>query len=84
MCSGLRSSGRVWFLIGVRNARGVHWRGEGGAQKRDIAAKYRVLAQRFTFEYPFVARLLEDIASSYERESDWHDSEAAVSKRLGH
>jgi hypothetical protein len=29
------------FVIGVYNSRGVHWRGEGGAQERDLAAKYR-------------------------------------------
>ncbi len=26
---------------GLYNARGMHWRGEGGGQERELAAKYR-------------------------------------------
>ena len=72
------------FVIGVCNARGAHYRGEGGGQERDLAAKYRTWAQRAAFEYPFVGRVLEDIAASYDREAEWHDSEANVRKRLSH
>jgi len=72
------------FLIGVRNARGAHWRGEGGDQERDFAAKYRRWAQQAAFDYPFVGSVLEDIASSYDAEAGWHDTEAQVRKRLGH
>jgi hypothetical protein len=72
------------FLIGVRNSRGAHWRGEGGAQERDLAAKYRGSSQKLAYEYPYVARVLEEIAASYDHEAEWHDSEAKVSKRLRH
>lgn len=72
------------FVIGVHNSRGAHWRGEGGGQERDLAAKYRGWSQKLAFEYPYVARVLEDIAASYDREAEWHDSEAKVSKRLRH
>lgn len=71
------------FVVGVRNSRGVHLRGEGGEQERELAARYRALAERLTFDYPFVGEALEEIALSYEREAGWHDSEARVSKRLG-
>jgi hypothetical protein len=70
------------FRIGVRNSRGAHWRGEGGSQERDLAAKFRRGAQRLRFDYPYVGRVLEDIAASYDHEAGWHDSEANVRKRL--
>ena len=70
------------FEIGVRNSRGVHWRGEGGEQERELAAKYRALAERLHFDYPYVGGTLESIAASYEREAAWEDSRAKISKRL--
>lgn len=70
------------FGVGVYNSRGMHARGEGGAQERDLAAKYRGWAQRLAFDYPYVGTALESIAASYDREAEWHDSEAKVRKRL--
>jgi hypothetical protein len=70
------------FIAGARNARGGHWRGEGGAQERDLAAKHRRWAQQLAFDYPYVASVLEGVAASYDRESEWQDSEATVRKRL--
>lgn len=70
------------FQIGVYNSRGVHARGEGGEQERELAAKYRGWAERFHFDYPYVGGVLEDIAASYEREAWWEDSEATITKRL--
>ncbi len=72
------------FQIAVRNARGAHSRGAGGAQERERAAKYRRWAQQLAFDYPYVGSVLESIAASYDREAEWHDSEAKVSKRLRH
>lgn len=70
------------FYIGVHNSRGAHWRGEGGEQERELAARYRAWAERLHFDYPYVGGVLEDIAASYEREAGWQDSEAKVAKRL--
>jgi addiction module HigA family antidote len=70
------------FHIGVRNSRGVHWRGEGGTQERELAAKYRAWAERLHFDYPYVGAVLEGIAKSYEREAGWEDCEAKIEKRL--
>ena len=70
------------FRFGVRNSRGVHWRGEGGQQERDLAAKYRALAEQLHFDFPYVGGVLEDIAVSYDDEADWQDSEAMITKRL--
>jgi addiction module HigA family antidote len=72
------------FIVGVHNARGAHWRGEGGGQERELAAKYRGWSQQLAFDYPYVGSVLESIAASYDREAEWHDSEAKVSKRLRH
>ncbi len=68
--------------IGVYNSRGVHWRGEGGAQERDLAEKYRNWARQLAFEYPYVANLVEEIAASYDHDAVREDSRAAVNKRL--
>jgi len=70
------------FYIGVHNSRGVHWRGEGGKQERELAAQYRACAERLHFNYPYVGGVLEDIAVSYEREAAWQDSESRITKRL--
>ena len=57
---------------------------EGGGHEREIAVKYRGWSQQRAFEYPYVASVLEEIAASYDREAEWHDSETKVSKRLRH
>jgi addiction module HigA family antidote len=72
------------FCIGVHNARGAQWRGEGGAQERELAATYRRWSQSLSFEYPYVSSVVEGIAASYDREAEWHDSDARVAKRLQH
>jgi len=59
-----------------------HWRGEGGAQERELAAKYRDWAAQRAFDYPYVGRVLEGIAADYDREGEWQDSEAKIRKRL--
>lgn len=74
----------IGFEVGTHNSRGVYSRGPGGDQERELAAKYRALAQKASIEYPFVSSVLENIASSYERQADREDSEAKVMKRLRH
>lgn len=73
------------FKIGVINRRGVHSRGiyEGGAQERELAAKYRNWAKQRAFNYPYVSSVLERIAADYDREAKREDTEAEISKRLG-
>ena len=70
------------FHLGVNNARGVHMRGEGGDQEREISAKYRELARRLDFEYPYVSSVLEGIARGYNAEARQEDSAADVRRRL--
>ncbi len=72
------------FHIGVNNARGVHWRGEGGDQERELAAKYRSWAQQLDFEFPYVSSVLERVAAGYDHDAKREDSRANVRQRLGH
>jgi hypothetical protein len=72
------------FYDGVYNSRGVHSRGEGGEQERELAAKFRAWAERLHFDYPYIGGVLESIAASYDREARWEDSEAKITKRLGY
>jgi hypothetical protein len=68
--------------IGVYNSRGVHARGEGGDQEREIADKFRNWSRQLAFEYPYVANLVAQIADSYDRDAMREDSDAAVRRRL--
>ena len=72
--------------MGVHNARGVVTRSldEGGAQERELSAKYRSWAERLVFDYPYVASILERIADGYERDAEREDSEVLAMKRLEH
>ena len=74
------------FNIGVYNGRGVHSRriGEGGAQERELAAKYRGWAKLRALDYPYISTVLEDIADGYDREARQYDNETKIQKRLGH
>lgn len=72
----------IGFQIAVYNSRGVQWRGEGGAQERELAARYRGWAERLRFDYPYVGNALEEIATSYDRDAAREDSETMIRKRL--
>lgn len=68
---------------GVYNSRGVHWRGEGGDQERELAEKYRKWGQALHVSHPFVAsRLLMKLARTYELEANREDTEAGIRRRL--
>lgn len=72
----------IGFRTGVYNARGVHTVGEDGEAERGLAARFRRLASRHTFEHPFVASLLEGIARQYDWEAKRRDVEGEARKRL--
>lgn len=70
---------------GLYNARGVHFRGEGGGQERELADKYRSWAETTQFTHPFVASsLLMSLVRTYEWEAERHDTEAGIRRRLRH
>ncbi len=72
----------IGFRVAVINSRGMHHRGEGGDQERELADKYKKLAQGTAFDYPFVSSVLEAIASSYEHDAEREDSRSRVDRRL--
>lgn len=72
------------FNIGVYNNRGVHFREEGGAQERALAAQYRDWAKLREFDYPYVSSVLKSIADGYDRDAQRWDTEAKIEKRLRH
>jgi hypothetical protein len=70
------------MAVGLYNQRGVHSRDVGGKQERDLAAMYRAWSKRTALEWPFTSRLLERIAKSYDRDAEYHDTEADLRRRL--
>ena len=59
------------FGIGVQNERGAQFRGEGGAQKRDLATEYRDWAKQRAFDYPYVSGVFESIVGDYDGIAEW-------------
>ena len=68
--------------IGVYNLRGAFWGEEGGGQERGLAEKYRTWSRSLANQYPFVAKMLEDIAATYDRDAVREHTEARVRQRL--
>jgi hypothetical protein len=68
---------------GLYNSRGVVCRGEGGAQERVLAEKYRSWANALQYSHPFVAsQLLMDMVRTYEHEANREDTQAGIRRRL--
>lgn len=68
--------------IGLFNNRGAMWRGTGGEQERNLAAKYRAFSRQLQADYPVTARMLEHVARTYDGQAEWHDTDEAVRRRL--
>ena len=62
------------IYFGVLNSRGVVCRGEGGEQERELAAKYRDLAEKVRVDSPFISSLLDDLCQYYLREAKHWDA----------
>ena len=69
---------------GRYNARGAHFRGEGGEQERELAEQYESWAKACEFEHPRMAAVLRNMAKNYTEEAEWHDEEAMIQRRMGH
>lgn len=68
--------------IGRHNSRGVHMRGEGGNQERDLAKKYQGWSAALATKWPYVARVLHGIASDYEYQGKREDQDALIRRRM--
>ena len=66
------------FFYGIINNRGMTTRDpfEGGQQERDLAKHYLNLASKIEKEYPYTARILNDIALHYKTKANREDEEA--------
>jgi addiction module HigA family antidote len=65
------------------NSRGVTWRGEGGAQERELADKYRAWANSLKVSHPYVSsHLLMDMVRTYEDEANREDTQAGIRRRM--
>lgn len=71
---------RQGIISRTHSNRGVTRRaiGEGGQQERSIAKQYRDYAEVLTDSYPRIARLLRELASSYESEARSFDIRAEL------
>ncbi|MBN9495236.1 MAG: HigA family addiction module antidote protein [Alphaproteobacteria bacterium] len=68
---------------GIYNLRGVVVRGEGGAQERELAAKYRGWGEALRYTHPHLSSsLLMAIAKTYEKEAEREDADAGIRRRL--
>jgi hypothetical protein len=68
---------------GVYNSRGVHIRGEGGDQERDLAEKYRRWGVALQISHPFISsRLLMALANTYDYEASREDTAAGIRRRM--
>jgi hypothetical protein len=63
---------------GVYNKRGVTTRSptDGGAQEREIAARYRDWSEKTRLEFPHTSAVLAKIAETYEWDAKHHDDDA--------
>lgn len=66
------------LALAKQNRRGLTGRalGEGGAQERDIAERYRDAARQLEASYPRTAAMLDNLARRYESEADREDARA--------
>ena len=75
----------IGFNVGIQRARGMTSRaiGEGGAQERELAARYRSWAKQYAFDYPYVSSVLQSVAAEYDWHAKRHDTKVEIEKRLG-
>jgi len=65
------------------NARGAHFRAEGGDAERRLARQYRDWLQALEFSHPFIAStILSPLMNTYEQEATGHDIESRIERRL--
>ena len=66
------------FMTGKRNLRGTTSRGvfDGGEQERSLADGYRQDAEKIGARWPFTAKLLRQLAASYESQARQEDQQA--------
>ncbi len=62
--------------------RGIHIRGEGGTQERELASKYRNWSQALEYTHPSISKTLKKMVETYEKKAILEDENAVIKKRL--
>lgn len=70
--------------VALFNSRGVHSRGEGGWQERELAARYGGWAKAMDYTHPRLATILREMEKDYLQDANREDLEAKVSRRMRH
>jgi hypothetical protein len=71
------------LYLGIVNSRGVVWRGKGGEQERVLSVKYRRWAKPLLVSCPKLARAIEEVAKSYDRQAEAEDREEEFRRKAG-
>lgn len=69
------------FRTGTYNRRGAHIREEGGQQERALAEQYRQWGKVRGPRYPFVGRVLNTVADTYEHDAVRMDEKSDIERR---
>jgi hypothetical protein len=72
------------FVVGVLNRRGIVSRGliEGGAQERELVARYQSYAEMIRDRWPRTATALDDIAEDYASQARGADISAELEEDM--
>lgn len=66
------------------NARGIHFRGEGGNDERRLVEQFKQNANALEYTHPKISRALMRLAENYKREAEYQDTDFLVRRRLRH
>ncbi|NDW07303.1 HigA family addiction module antitoxin [Jiella pacifica] len=72
----------IGLRIALFNSRGAHFRGEGGNQEREIAARHAGWADAMEYSHPRVAAMHRSMERSYLQDAEREDTDAKANRRL--
>jgi len=70
--------------VGINNSRGAGFRMAGGAEERERSSLFHGWSKQLSIEFPSVARILQQVASNYERFAVLEESNTSIQQRLMH
>ena len=73
---------KAGMTVALFNSRGVHWRGEGGDQERELASKYGRWADAVEYTHPRVSDILRYMEERYLWDAKREDQEAQINRRM--
>lgn len=73
---------KAGMTVALFNSRGVHWRGEGGDQERNLAEKYGGWANAIEYTHPRVSDILRYMEERYLWDAKREDQEAQINRRI--